>query len=159
MKKNYSKPVMVLDLFTPNEYVAACYKWELRLLCTGGSTNGMHYVFEHEGEESVGTVYHDSHEMTYYLWTETNAAPSGAQLQEFYTSIGEFNAYLADDTATNGNPDHRKFHIVGAQGEHYYTGYAWVASVPGIEGNMHFINGEMTWNLVYSGQGSTPNAS
>ena len=67
MKKNYSKPVMVLDLFTPNEYVAACYKWELKLLCTGGSTDGMHYVFPAEGAEAVGTVYHSSHEMTYYL--------------------------------------------------------------------------------------------
>ncbi len=146
--------------FAPQEFIAACYKWQLDLLCTGGSTNGMHYVFPAEGEEAVGTVYHASHTMTYYLWTTTADAPSGQQLQDFYASIHEFNAYLADDTATNGNPNHRKFHIVGAQGEHWYEGLAWQAHAPGIDGDFHFIHAdELVWTNVYSGQGNTPNAS
>lgn len=35
---------MDVQVFTPQEYIAGCYRWKLELECTGGSTSGDHYV-------------------------------------------------------------------------------------------------------------------
>ncbi len=152
MKKEYSKPKMVMETFTPQEYVAAC--WWLQLECTGGSTSGDHYLFNTPDPTSgnvaaVGEVNHGPH-ITDILKAHTpdDQPPQGQYLLDVLSSVGEFPASLADDSNTHGNPHGGRYWMTNKDGS-YQVGYAWTYN-----GEYHFHVGEMVWQLQ-----SSPNAS
>ena len=150
--KEYSKPRMVMESFTPQEYVASC--WWLQLICTGGSNSGDHYVFNDTDptlgtNAAVGQVTHGYHVMDILkARTPDDQPPAGQYLLDVLSTIGEFPAALANDQNTHGNPDGGRYWMKNKHGE-YQIGYAWYTN-----GEIHFHEGEMEWNLQDS-----PNAS
>ena len=146
--KKYSKPVMQMEQFVPQEYINAC--WHLNLHCTGGAVNGEHWVFTYpaDGSTYLGEVLHGEHDLGYLTCkTEGDARPSDTQLAEIYASVGEFRAALASDAATNSNP--RQLHP--NKQDDYTRGFAWT-----MNGEMHFMAGdELVWSLIEE----RPNAS
>ncbi len=160
MKKNYSKPVMVMDTFVPNQYIAGCYRWKLELECTGGSTSGDHYVFNSNNSQddnpAVGQVTHAGH-MTQILYvvTETSEMPSPTDpiVMAELAKVGEFPGVMGNDKNTHGNPAGDRHWMKNKLGQ-YQSGYAWYSG-----GELHFHEGDMVWDLIHSGSGSGPNAS
>lgn len=160
-KKSYSKPVLMAERFEPQEYIAGCYKWGLELICTGGAVNGDHYVFNDTDptaghNAAVGQITHAGHSMGYiYVRTETPDYPqmSDPAVQAVIASVGEFPAAMGNDQNTQGNPAGARYWMVNKHGQ-YQIGYAWV-----IDGDLHFHEGEMEWQLISGSDGAGPNAS
>lgn len=161
MKKNYLRPAMVMETFSPNQFIAACYRWRLDLVCTGGSTSGDHYVFDSNNSQNdnpaMGQVTHPGHTITppLYVWTETDATPSitDPAVIAVLETVGEFPGVMGNDQNTHGNPSGARTWMKNKLGE-YVAGYAWWTN-----GELHFHAGDMEWKLDHSGSGSTPNAS
>ena len=150
--KNYSKPVMQMEQFVPQEYVASC--WFLQLYCTGGSTNGDHFLFNTQSPPTnntpaVGQVTHPAHySKILKAQTPDEYPPSGQYLLDVLSEVGEFPGALADATNTNGNPGGARYWMQNKSGA-YQIGYAWT-----YEGEYHFHEGEMEWELQ-----NNPNAT
>ena len=145
--------------FAPQEYVADCYRWRLQLECTGGSTNGDHYVFDYtdptlQVNAAIGQVTHPGHD-DQVLWATTDDGypPRGQYLLDILATVGEFPGAMANDQNTNGNPSGARYWMVKKTGD-YQIGYAWYTN-----GVLHFHEGDMVWEMVHHGTGSTPNAS
>ena len=147
--------------FAPQEYIAGCYKWGLELWCTGGDNNGDHYVFNNTDptagtNAAVGSVFCEPHSLGYlYVRTETNVTPTldMPEVQAAIASVGEFPAAMGNDQNTQGNPNGARYWMVKKTGE-YQIGYAWY-----VDGQLHFHEGEMEWELISGGDGAGPNAS
>ena len=160
-KKNYSKPVMGIETFVPNQFIAGCYKWGLELVCTRGAVNGDHYVFNNTdptlGENAaVGQVTHPGHSMGYiYVRLDTPVTPTMdmPEVQAAVASVGEIPAAMGNDQNTHGNPAGARYWMKNKHGQ-YQIGYAWT-----IDGELHFHEGEMEWTLLSGSDGAGPNAS
>ena len=159
-KKNYERPVMGTETFVPNEFIAGCYRWKLELECTGGAVNGDHYVFNSNNSQNdnpaIGQVIHEGHlAQILYIVTESSETPTMAtpEVIEALASVGEFPGVMGNDQNTNGNPSGARHWMKNKLGE-YQADYAWYTN-----GELHFHEGDMVWQLVHGGTGSGPNAS
>ena len=143
--KNYSKPVMQMEQFVPQEYVASC--WWLQLQCTGGSTSGDHYVFNttdptNAENAAVGQVTHPAHpSIILKAQTPDEYPPRGQYLLDVLATVGEFPGAMANDKNTHGNPDGARYWMLNKVGD-YQQGYAWYTN-----GELHFHEGNMEWQL------------
>lgn len=160
MKEKWICPDLDVQVFTPQEYIAGCYRWYLDLECTGGSVNGDHYVFNATGQDgsaAIGQVIHAGHhDQRLYVVTDTPETPALTDpvVLNVLSSVGEFPGLMGNDQNTHGNPSGDRHWMQNKLGE-YISGYAWI----GTDSQLHFHAGDMVWILEHSGTGTGPNAS
>lgn len=151
---------MDVQVFTPQEYIAGCYRWALDLVCTGGDISGDHYVFNGSGQDgnaAIGEVTHPGHfEERIFCVTDTSEQPSwtSPEVVAALETVGEFPGLMGNDQNTHGNPNGARTWMQNKLGE-YIQGVAWT----GQDGELHFHEGSMEWILVGGSSGTGPNAS
>lgn len=121
--KEYAKPKMILERFTPQEYIAGC--WKCTLWCEGTPfdrhNHAQIYVFD--APYTGGTyrpeqmVEHSAH-MIGVFKVISDTEPDATY---FETEIGEFSAIIASQSAVA--PGHQTF--VGGKEDEYTAGYCW----------------------------------
>lgn len=124
--KNYSKPVMKMELFVPQEYCYVC--WKVLLNCDGGTQTGnqYHYIYVKNGNQyeywadlCLTENTHIPHSELVIVRTETEAEPTTAQID---SSINNWN--FKDGAMGNASGTTHGGHILKPDGSTIY-GYAW----------------------------------
>lgn len=141
--KNYSKPVMKMEQFVPQQYVADC--WKVTLGCDGGTqtSNSYHFIFSPSGQyigdlcEDSNT--HDPHQITVPIKTEAGATPSNTDIDNAIN--GQFaDGLLVHVSATTGSG--ANMHI---KDNDYLVGYYWNAPDESGISRYHFAQAPTTY--------------
>lgn len=142
--KKYSKPVMQMEQFVPQEYVAAC--WRLNVWCEGplpSAANGTPQVFVvnmEEGDHVVGqmsTSCEGGHLCPPPIYATTESPDIKPDISVLKYELYGFHAAIATDEALNQNHSHLMENKPG----HYTEGFSWT-----VNGQYHFFR-EPNWEL------------
>ncbi len=143
MKEKWICPNLDVQVFTPQEYIAAC--WYLQLYCEGTPLSGKTgspetFVFKYPGEEhylSPQMDVHDPHFIrTIYAKTEDDNPPSEQYLED---TLGEFHSAMATEEAIKVGPGT----LLPNKTDHYTVGYTW----PGSDGHTWCFAKVLNWQL------------
>lgn len=127
--KNYSKPVMQMEQFVPQEYVADCWVCTLECIGTQYAANGQPQIYIFDSPYSHGQKYrsdqmvpHEGHTIgTYKVISDTEPTPL-----YFAGTLGEFSSITASiDAVSPGNQG-----FVGHKEDEYTEGYCWPSQPP-----------------------------
>jgi len=129
--KKYSKPVIQMEQFVPQEYVADCWRCELYCSGTQHSPNGQPQVYIFDLPYTGGTyrtdqmVEHQRHLIgRYKVISDTDPGP-----EYFSGTLHEFTAACASvDAVSPGNQ-----HFIEHKTDQYTSGWVWPSQPPHTE--------------------------
>jgi len=152
MKKNYSRPAMVMETFVPNEYCDSCWKSEVQ--CVGQSSSQGHLIryitFPNDpdkpGQYDMHWNGHTSHKVTYYLRLPDGITPT----PQNFTTLTDYIIKVEDEQGSATTSDDIEVaHGRSSSGQDQFDGWGWL-----VGGNVHF-----TYNPTFQFLNNQPNHS
>ena len=149
MKKNYSRPAMVMETFVPNHYCDAC--WVATVECIGESASQGHFIryitFPPDTHEyDIHWNGHTNHPVTYYLRVPDGLDPTTKDI----TELTQYIIAVDDPQSASTTGDNIEIaHGRSSSGHEQYDGWGWL-----VGGNVHF-----TYDPTFRFMESQPNHS
>lgn len=158
-KKNYERPVMGIETFVPNQFIAAC--WVLHLECMGTQYDKHNhpqvYIFTQPTDHTTPylpdqMIEHAPHAVGTWV-VQADTKPDPLDINQYVSELNEFAGVSASQSAVS--PGNQTF-VPGAKTDEYTMGYAWRSIAPHTE-YVYCFTTSADWEL--KGEGSGPNAS